>query len=261
MFGFRRRRRERLKRQPFPPAWLAIIERMVPYYHRLSAEDRKELLGLTQVFLAEKHFEGVGLEITDEIRVTIAAQACVLLLHRDTDFYPTLLSIIVYPQEYYAQTKRRLPDGTVEEGVEARLGESWHRGEVVLSWSDVVRGAAVWQDGDNVVFHEFAHQLDDEWGSHDGAPALPRRDMLADWSRVFTAEYEQLVEDAQRHRPTVLRKYGATNPAEFFAVATEAFFEKPLALRLRHPELYGQLRLYYQQDPAAREEQRDETLH
>ena len=255
MFGLKHRRRERLKDRPFPPEWLAIIERNVPYFARLAPDDQRELLGHLQVFLAEKTFAGVDLEITEEIRLTVAAQACVLLLHRDTDYYPTMLSVVVYPQEYFVEAQHRLPDGTVEEGVEARLGESWHRGEVVLSWDDARRDAADAFDGHNVVFHEFAHQLDGESGPHDGAPALPRREMYAEWARVFTAEYEQLVEDAQRRRPTVLRKYGATNPAEFFAVATEAFFEKSVALRAHHPELYAQLRLFYQQDPAAREDE------
>jgi hypothetical protein len=255
MFGLRHRRREKWRQQPFPPAWLAIIEHNVPYYRRLTPEDQRELLGDVQIFLAEKTFAGVELEITDEIRVTIAAQACVLLLHRDTDYYPTMLSVVVYPHEYFVEARHRLPDGTVEEGVEARLGESWHRGEVVLSWDDVQRDAADWTDGHNVVFHEFAHQLDGEFGPHDGAPALPRREMFAEWSRVFTQEYEQLVDDVERHRPTVLRKYGATNPAEFFAVTVEAFFEKSVALRDQHPELYTQLRSFFEQDPAAREDE------
>ena len=254
MFGMKSRRRRRIKERPFPPEWLAIVERNVPYYRTLPPEDQKELQEHVQVFLAEKSFEGMeGLEMTDEIRVTIAAQACVLLLHRETDYYPALLSILVYPHHYFVQARIKLPDGTVSEGIDARMGESWYRGQVVLSWNDVLRGAADARDGDNVVFHEFAHQLDDEAGPHDGAPALPQRSMYIAWARVLSDEYQRLIDDIENHRPTDLRRYGATSPAEFFAVATEAFFEKPLALKRRHRALYEQLALFYKQDPAGLE--------
>jgi hypothetical protein len=235
-----------------PAAWRAILERRVPYVARLTDADRSELFGKMQVFLAEKHFEGCGgLELTDEIRVTIAAQACILLLHRETEFYPGLDSILVYPHAYVAPVRQRRPDGTVFEGVQPRLGESWVRGAVVLSWDDVVGGAADVNDGHNVVFHEFAHQLDNESGYGDGAPALPRRSMYVAWARVLGAEYAQLRDAIHRQRPTLLDPYGATNPAEFFAVATEVFFEKPEPLKRLHPELYEQLQRFYAQDPAA----------
>jgi MtfA peptidase len=242
-----------LRERPIPPAWLAIVERAVPYYGVLTPGDQGELLGHVQVFLAEKRFEGCGgQEITDEVRVTIAAQACLLLLHRATDYFPKMQTILVYPRHYFAQETQRLPGGIVAEGIIGRAGESWYRGPVVLAWDEVQRGAAGVRDGHNVVLHEFAHQLDAEWGGHEGAPALPRHSMYADWARVLGREYQQLCEDVQHGRPTVLNGYGAKSPAEFFAVATEAFFERAVALRQRHSELYEQLRLYYQQDPAAR---------
>jgi Mlc titration factor MtfA (ptsG expression regulator) len=246
-------RRPRLRRRGLPPAWRAIIERNVPYVRLLSPAEREQLEGDVQVFLAEKHFEGCGgLVMTDEIRVTIAAQACLLLLNRSTDYYPGLRAILVYPSGYVAHSASRQPDGTVIEGPQHRSGESWLRGAVVLSWDDVRRGAADPFDGRNLVLHEFAHQLDGESGANEGAPALGEPARYAAWARVLGREYEQLIADLERRMPTLIDGYGATAPAEFFAVVTEAFFERPRALRRRHPELYGQLRSFYRQDPAAR---------
>ncbi|HEX4047590.1 MAG TPA: M90 family metallopeptidase [Elusimicrobiota bacterium] len=251
MSWFTERRRRRLKDAPFPAEWSAIIDRNVPYQRLLSEVDRRELRGDVQVFLAEKTFEGCGgLRVTDEIRVTIAAQACLLLLHRETDDYPLLRSILVYPSAYVAPVTESAGQGVIRKDVSVRLGESWQRGCVVLSWDDVLRGAADVGDGQNVVLHEFAHQLDQESGGPGGAPVLPRRSMYVAWARVLGAEYVQLRKDSACGRKNILDKYGATNPAEFFAVATECFFEKGAALRLVHPELYEELKLYYRQDPA-----------
>jgi Mlc titration factor MtfA (ptsG expression regulator) len=251
VFILKKRRRQRLREEPFSPEWLAILKRNVAYYHMLPPDDQRDLQGLIQIFVAEKCFEGCGgLTITDEIRLSIAAQACILLLHRDTDFYPMLQSILVYPTAYLSPAAHYQADGVVVEGTQARLGESWARGVVVLSWDDVKRGAGDVHDGHNVVFHEFAHQLDYESGAAEGAPALPRRSQYIAWARVLAHEYGLLVRDIACHRQTLLDRYGATNPAEFFAVATECFFEKPLELKIRHPGLYEQLQLFYRQDPA-----------
>lgn len=251
MFWFKQIRRRRLKAAAFPAAWSEIVDHNVPYQRLLSEEDRRELRGDIQVFLAEKEFEGCGgLRVTDEVRVTIAAQACLLLLRRETDYYPTLRTILVYPSVYSAPITESLGHGVVREGLSARLGESWRGGCVVLSWDDVLHGAADIHDGQNVVLHEFAHQLDQERGAATGAPVLPQRSMYVAWARVLGAEYAQLKQDSECGRKNVLDKYGATNPAEFFAVATECFFEKAAALRLKHPELYEELKLYYRQDPA-----------
>lgn len=251
MFWLKSRRRRRIRRRPFPPGWLDIVERNVPYYHSLSPPDRSELLGDILVFLDEKRFEGCGgLQLDDEIRVTIAAQACVLLLHRRNDDYPHLQSILVYPHAYVAKGKRSGTDGIVCEGDELRGGESWRSGAVVLAWDHVRKKAADVHDGHNVVLHEFAHQLDQESGAADGAPLLPRRSMYVAWARVLGHEYRRLLEDIERHRPTVIDKYGGTNPAEFFAVVTECFFDDPVRLRRKHPQLYEELRLFYRQDPA-----------
>ncbi len=250
---FPRRRRARLRAAPFPPAWATVLDARVPLLGRLSADDRRELEGHVAVFLAEKSFEGAGgLAMTDEIRVTIAAQACLLLLHRDVDApYPGLDTVLVYPHGWVTDAERTV-DGLVHTGREARSGESWRRGLVILSWDDARRGARDASDGHNVVLHEFAHQLDTETGGGaDGAPVLPERGMYTAWSRVLGREYAALVEALHRDRPTTLDPYGATSPAEFFAVVTEVFFERPRRLRERHPELYAQLATFYRQDPAA----------
>ncbi|HVO76938.1 MAG TPA: M90 family metallopeptidase [Candidatus Bathyarchaeia archaeon] len=258
MFETKKKRRARLMKTPLRPDWIAIVERTVPYYLVLPPADREELLGLVQVFLAEKRFEGCdGLEITDEIRLTIAVQACVLLLHRKTDVYPLLQSILVYPHTFVAPLKERAPGGVVIEDFEEREGESWDTGALVLSWDDVLESAADVHDGYNVVLHEFAHQLDDESGIADGAPRLESKAAYEAWSRVFEREYDALVENIERHRPTLLDEYAVESPAEFFAVVTEAFFETPAGLKAAHPELYEQLSLYYRQDPASFAAERD----
>ena len=206
MFGWlKRRRREAVRRRAFPAAWRAIIEKNVPYVAGLSLEDRQELWGHVQVFLAEKRFEGCGgLSITDEVRVTIAAQACVLLLHRQTDYYPRLVSILVYPSTYLVPGGRRTKNGLSEETPQARLGESWSHDVVVLAWDSVVSGASDIHDGHNVVLHEFAHQLDQEDGAGDGAPILPRRSMYLAWTRVLGHDFDQLVRETERHHRTLI---------------------------------------------------------
>lgn len=257
MFSFfKEHRRNALRRQPFPHSWAEFVARNVPYVETLREVEREELHGHIQVFLAEKRFEGCGgLSITDEIRVTVAAQACILLLHRNTDYYPELASILIYPSAYVVSGSRRTPDGLVAEGSQARLGESWVRGVVVLAWDNVLAGAADIHDGHNVVLHEFAHQLDQESGAGNGAPPLPHRSTYVAWARVLGHEYDRLVREAGRNHRTLIDQYGATNPAEFFAVVTETFFEKPRALRARHVDLYRQLQEFYRQDPAARWEE------
>ena len=247
MFGFfRRRRREKLKAVPLSEQQWAIIDRRVPLVRGMGEADRRELGGIVQILLREKRFEGCGgLEVTDEIRLTIAAQAGVLLLHRETDFYPTLRSILVYPRAWTAPQATPGPGGVVTEGPQTRLGESWHRGAVVLSWDDVARGAADPDDGHNVTLHEFAHQLDGEAGGMEGAPRLRGPGRYRAWAEALGAEYEELIERLHRGHRTLLDPYAATNPAEFFAVATELYFEKPGAMRRRHPELFEQLEAFY----------------
>jgi len=258
MFGFlKKRRQSRVRNRPFPTELRKLLLRRHAIYSRLPPADRRELEGLIQVFLAEKQFEGCGgQEITDEVRVLIAAQACLLLLHRDTECYPRLHSILVYPSSYVAETWRWQPDGTIAEELEARGGESWPHGAVVLAWDGAMAGAVELDKSRNLVLHEFAHQLDQEDGVADGAPLLNGQTFwqtlqrYRTWARVLSEEFQQLRRAAEEGRETVLDTYGAKNPAEFFAVATECFFERPAQLKERHPELFAELQEFYRQDPS-----------
>ena len=256
MSFFTRRRRSSLLQRPIPEHWREILLHNVPLVRALPEGRLEGLLRLTSLFLGEKNFEGAGgFEVTDEVRVTVAAQACLLLLGRADDLtnlrvYPQMDSIVVYPGEFLAPLEEHQPDGTVFDGEEERSGESWGLGAVVISWEDAKEGAADPGDGWNVVFHEFAHQLDDEADSSDGALLFPSREAQAEWARVLTREYEQFAERVDRRRRVLLDEYAAESPAEFFAVATEFFFEKPRELRKAHPELYAQMRALYRQNPA-----------
>lgn len=256
---WKQHRREKLKSAPFPLDWKRVIETHCPFYCRLPEPDRRELEGHIQVFLAEKIFEGCGgLTITDEIKVCIAAHACLLLLHRNTDYYPALQTILVYPSHYFGSATQLIGPGVLAENQQDRLGESWGKeGVVVLAWDALCSETKAPEQGENVVFHEFAHQLDYESGSVNGAPILGsgesrsmRKSRYATWARVMSAEYEQLRTQVQSGQRSVLRGYGATNPAEFFAVATETFFGKPQEMQQQEPELYDELKMFYQQDPA-----------
>ena len=240
-----------MRASPFPEQWLRLIQRNVVFFHRLSERDREELLGHVQVFLAEKRFEGCGgFEITDEVRVIIAAQACLLLLHRRTEYFPGLLTILVYPLTYMVGERRQIGEHLWEEGTVSRLGETGRRmGSLVLSWGAVQHAAADPADGKNVVLHEFAHQLDFENDASDGVPGLATREQQVAWAVVMKSEFASLRAADESGIPTLLDTYGATNPAEFFAVSVEAFFERPRALRAHHPKLYAELRTYFQQDP------------
>jgi Mlc titration factor MtfA (ptsG expression regulator) len=248
---FTNRRREKLRSEKPPKEWIDILERNFPLFGRLTPDDQKELLGHIQVFIDEKYFEGCGgLELTDEIRVTIAAQACLLLMHRDTDYYPNLTSILVYPSGYTANESRYIGGGLWEEGPEDRLGHTAHNlGALVLAWDAAQHGALNPSDGSNVVLHEFAHQLDFENRSADGTPDLDTRAEYESWARVMTAEFNRLRQSIPYDYDRVIDIYGAQNPTEFFAVATEAFFETPRALKSNHPELYEALMRYFRQDP------------
>jgi Mlc titration factor MtfA (ptsG expression regulator) len=246
------RRRRKLRAKPFPAAWRRILHRRVPLYGRLPAQLRTQLEGHMQVFLAEKSFSGCdGFEIDDEVRVTIAAQACLLILNRATGYYPGLRRILVYPGAFIVERLRPEPSGVLQEHREVLSGESWTHGQVVLSWQDVVEGAAIPDDGRNVAIHEFAHQLDQEKGFANGAPLLGRRERYARWSHVLGEEFARLRERSFLMQPSLLSSYGAANPAEFFAVASEVFFEQPGAMAAEHPQLYGQLCDFYRVNPLA----------
>ena len=247
--GVRRKQKRRmLLNTPFPPAWEDVLKKNLPPYGRLSPQLRQQLHDATRIFIAEKSFEGCGgLTLTDEIKVTIAAQACMLLLNREVKYYPRLYSVLVYPSTYVAGTSHTLGGRPQEASV--RLGESWNTGAVVLAWDSVKNGAANFNDGHNVTMHEFAHQLDQDYGAADGAPVLKNHSAYSAWAKVFSKEYERLRRKTARGRKSVMDAYGATNPAEFFAVATETFFEKPGQLKSKHPELYEELYNFYRVNP------------
>jgi len=245
----RNTRRQRLMKQPFPREWEEILRENVALYKHLPEDLRERLHCYINVFLDEKNFEGCGgLQLTEAMKVTIAAQACLLLLKGNPTFYPRLKSIVVYPGAYIAK-QTTLVGGIPVLTDSARLGESWNSGELVLAWDHVKQESVDIRDGHNVVLHEFSHQLDQEDGRADGAPILEQGTSYVAWARILGREYGELVEKVKKHHRDVIDSYGATNPAEFFAVITEAFFKKPAKLKQKHPELYEELKLYYKMDP------------
>lgn len=244
------RRLRRALAAPFPEAWTQILERNLEVYDQLPQPLRPRLQRLIKQFLHDKHFSGAGgLEITDEIRVTIAAEACLLILGRPGDVYPGLRYIIVYPGAFVVAHDEADDLGIVDTSPQDMLGESWHNGKVILAWDSVLRGARNFVDGHNIVLHEFAHQLDNEDGRVDGAPLLGGEHAYRSWAAVLSAEFEELRDASWHGRESLLDQYGATNPAEFFAVATETFFEQPRQMAQQHAELFELLRAYYRIDP------------
>jgi Mlc titration factor MtfA (ptsG expression regulator) len=222
----------------------------VPYIRALPVNLQLQLKRHIQVFIAEKSFIGCdGLKITDEMRVTIAAQACLLILARARDYYPKLREVLVYPGSFVVEREHVDGIGVAHHARQVLAGESWERGQVVLSWQDTLEGAATPDDGQNVVIHEFAHQLDQETGVANGAPVLPRRDQYARWSQVLGAEYSRLQDCALQQEETLFSNYGASDPAEFFAVISEVFFEQPRRMADEHPALYRELAAFYGLDP------------
>ncbi len=250
---FQQRRRAKVLRDPFPYTWLVYLRKNVRVYSLLTPAEQDKLQNDLRIFIADKHWQGCGgLVITDEIKVTIAAQACLLLLGIEHDYFRPARTILIYPSGFRTRTQHVSPDGILVEGDAQTLGQAWYRGPVVLAWDEVLAGGQNHQDGQNVVFHEFAHQLDFMGAWFDRPPLHRPREQYQQWQEVMTAEYQQLVQDCEQARATLLDPYGATSPAEFFAVATECFFEQPQHLQRQHPRLYEVLRDFYGQDPARR---------
>ena len=247
----RRARRKRLREAASPADLDSVLKQHVPLYSTKPAELQQQLLGHTNVFLAEKEFIGCGgQEITDEIRYIVAGTACILLLNREPAYFPGFTSILIYPDTF--QSSEIHYDGEVEVHERtARAGESWHRGPIVLSWGDVVRGIANPGDGFNVVLHEFAHKLDEQSDGTDGVPSLQNADHFDEWVEVLTQEYEALETRVHHGDNRVLDDYALTSPPEFFAVATESFFEKSREMKKRLPDLYERLSRFYRVDPAS----------
>jgi hypothetical protein len=243
-------RRKKIQQQPFPAAWRQILKHRMPYFRALPADLQLQLKKLIQVFVAEKQFVGCAdLVVTDEMRVTIAAQACLLLLNKPPHYYPKLKQILIYPAAFVVPTAQSDAAGVVSEMAQVRLGESWQTGQIILSWVDTLKSAAICNDGHNLVIHEFAHQLDQLKGQATGAPLLRSTEAYQQWAEVLSYEFEQLQKQLALGLPTLFDSYAATNPAEFFAVISEVFFEQPDLFAAQHGALYQQLRSFYALDP------------
>lgn len=250
LFVYPRHRRRKLDATPFPPAWLAILRRNLSVYRSMWPDQQEQLRKLIMRFLHSKEFIGcAGQEINDEIRVTIAAHACLLLLNRPSHEYQDLRTILVYPSGFMVNHDHHDEFGLVTEEENFLSGESWSNGKVILSWDSVEHGIRNFRDGENVVLHEFAHQLDHESGITNGAPLLYSRGSYSNWARVFSTEFSALQRASDEERDTLIDQYGATDPAEFFAVVTETFYERPHELSRLHPELFEELKAYYRVDP------------
>jgi Mlc titration factor MtfA (ptsG expression regulator) len=252
MLGWLRdRRRKRIVEQPFPPEWDEIIDAYVPLAWRLQSAERQRLRELVQIFIAEKTWEGCsGLELTEPMQVIVAANACLLVLDRGIDLYKDVDSILLYPTTVVTPPRRPYMFETVRTPIgHARSisGEAHLHGPVVLAW-DSVLAATQWDAAGNVVIHEFAHKIDMADGSVDGTPPLATEREVAEWTRVWTAAFRDLVSRVEYRLPSSIDAYGATNEAELFAVATETYFLNPHGLRWDYPALYLLIDRYYRPD-------------
>lgn len=239
---------------PILPEWQKVAEKYFPRLEGIPKGTRKKIRGIARVLAEEKNFEACGglEEVTEEMKALICFQAALLIAEIPKHkFYPKLRSILVYPGAFRDRGKRRF--GLPSEDRGTLLGESWQTGSVILSWENVKAGAKNDDDGMNVVIHEFAHQLDQADGAADGVPILKNREAYRQWAEVFERNYEEFVEDLESRRgpEPLIDPYGATNPAEFFAVASETFFEESEELKKEHPDLYEQLSNFYHVDPAS----------
>ncbi len=241
MFGlWRRWKRSRWERRPVPPHWVPILERDTPFYANLSALDKEKFLVRLKSFVWRIAWvEAGGMRIDDRVRVVIAAAAVRLALNLDEDIYYRLSEVVVYPSHYVHPDR----DGVI-------FGEAHAWGTVVLSWDAVLQGLANPEDGHDTATHEFAHVLDRNTGDFNGTPELRAREHYRAWAVVLSERYERL-RDGKRAERRVLRDYGATNEAEFFAVATESFFERPRQMAELTPDLYDEMARFYGVDPAS----------
>lgn len=249
----KKRRRRKVLAASFPAAWEDYLQRNVAHYRFLTPAEQARLRDDLRIFIAEKNWEGCGgLAMTDEIQVTIAAQACLLVLGMEHNYFDRVQSILVYPHGFVDPRENAGAGGLLRMTGVPLEGQAVYLGPVILSWDEVRDESRHPRRGRNVVFHEFAHQLDMLDGVINGTPPLVDRQQRERWKRVMTAEYRKLLEASAEGRATLLDQYGTTNEGEFFAVATECFFDRPAEMERRHPELYDLLRTYYRQDPAAR---------
>lgn len=253
---FRKHRRKKLIQAPFPSSWNQILRDNVAHYSMLGNAGRSKLRALIKVFISEKIWEGAGgLELDDEIRVTISAQACLLLLGLPHDYYRNVLTIIVYPSAVVPPERKLgfFENRPVPMEIPQPIhGQAFMQGPVIIIWDAALHGGRHPELGYNVVYHEFAHKLDMLDGSPDGTPPLRSRTEYQEWNRICSREYKRLREDSAMGRESFLNYYGATSEAEFFAVATEQFFDRPHQMIEQAPDLYRVLKAYYRQNPVKR---------
>ncbi|MBU2983510.1 zinc-dependent peptidase [Lentibacter algarum] len=246
----KRRRRRRLLSTALTPSQTAEIARAVPLTRQLPPALRAKLDGKVSLFLDQVEFVGCeGLDVTEGMQLSIAAQACLLIIGSDM-WYDNLRTVLIYPGAFKSRTQRH-SGYVVQEQDTVRLGESWGHGRIVLSWQHSEQGAAEAHDGQNVVFHEFAHQIDDLSGQTNGVPVLADGQSFAEWENAILTAFTTHVSEVSKGHKTVLDAYGATAHEEFFAVAVELFFERPAALKADEPAVYKQLAKLFQLDPAA----------
>ena len=236
--------------QQLSPQQIKVISSVMPIYNRLTDDQQQKLAQHIIWFLDNISFLGRdGLVVTEAMKWVIAADACLLVLEKPWPIFRNVKQILLYPSAYYAGQEAKDSAGLVSFHQVIRQGESWPGGTVVLSWHDVLEGNRLPGDGHNLVFHEFAHQLDQETGETTGTPLLADPQAYANWSRVFSRAFTHLKASIAYQMPHAIHSYGATNEAEFFAVVTETFIEKPNELRQFDRELYQLLCDYYQFDP------------
>lgn len=248
---WRARRRRRRMGGEFAAHRRELLERRLPLYARMPAGLKPRLHGLINAFIAEKRFVGcAGQIIDDEVRLMIAAQACLLVLNREAGFFDELESILVYPSSFLVDEEYADTAGVVTSARHELLGRAWDAHQIILSWEDVIEDSTAEHPAQNVVLHEFAHQLDQAGGPADGAPNLRSRFRYARWSAVLQSAYETLQEQVEGGATPFMDEYGASDPAEFFAVATETFFIEPRRLKRAQPALHQELAAFYGMDPA-----------
>jgi Mlc titration factor MtfA (ptsG expression regulator) len=253
---FTKHRRQKIIQSPFPSTWEAIVRRNVAYFSLLTPEEQSRLRDLIKVFIAEKEWVGCGgIDLTDEMQVTIAAMACLLILNISHDFYGNVETILVYPEDVVLPER---PIGFFEtvtsplEPIGPITGQAFEQGPLILVWDAVLQSIEEAGSGYNVVYHEFAHKLDMQDGIADGTPPLSNKIKYQDWAKTFSREYSKLLKDVAKGKRTFLDEYGATDETEFFAVATEHFFDQPVQMAKAVPDLYRILKDFYKQDPARR---------
>ena len=250
---WRDRRRRRLAGEPFPARWLDFVRQNCRHFETLSDAEKTRLLRDARWFIDEKSIEAaIGLTLTDEMRVTVAVHASLLGLGFAEPPFDRLISVILQPESYVRTKVHRERSGLELHAEEERLGEAWRNGPVLLSWKDIVQQCREFPNGRNVILHEFAHLLDMSDTDADGIPPLDTEEQYRTWLDVTGIEYRRLVRHAEHGRRTLLDWYGATNEAEFFAVATECFFEQSVEMLNLHPRLYAVLKAFFGQDPAER---------